>query len=90
MIDTFDAVRVCRGKKRYATEDAARATALRCWEARRVWLRAYPCVEQDGCGGWHLTRLDAPPVMQAGWRYPKKSRRQQALERKQRRRRGKR
>lgn len=25
MIDTFDAVRVCRGQKRYATEDAARA-----------------------------------------------------------------
>lgn len=74
----------CGTKQRYSTEQLARDTAVRCWHERRVWLRAYAC---SVCGGWHLTRDNAPPMMKPGWRPPEKSQCQLAFERKQRRRR---
>jgi hypothetical protein len=75
--------RSCGTKKRYATEDVANAVAIQCWHDRHVWLRAYAC---EICGGFHLTRSNAPPRMQAGWRPPKISERQQNLQRKRQRR----
>jgi hypothetical protein len=46
----------CYGKKRYKDEESAKRTKRTCEAARETRLRAYAC---HGCGGWHLTRLDA-------------------------------
>lgn len=77
-----DATRACFEKKRYTSEAQAQFTATECWYKRRVWLRAYACTS---CGGWHLTRKDAPPAMQPNWRLPKISERARNEQRKRRR-----
>ncbi len=82
MTAVLDLARACHSKQRYGTEEIAKSAALKCWRERGVDLRVYACA----CGGFHLTKLAAPPVMQPGWRYPATSQRQQAHERKQRRR----
>lgn len=78
-----DLVRSCAGKNRYDTEDKARAVAVQCWHDRRVWLRVYACE----CGGFHLTRRDAAPMMREGWRLPRISERQRNIDRKRNKRR---
>jgi hypothetical protein len=74
----------CARKTRYATEDRANAVAIQCWHERSTWLRAYSCTF---CGGFHLTRSNAPPRMKPGWRLPKISERQENTMRNERQRR---
>lgn len=41
--------RMCRSKKRYATEESANAAAL------DTGKYVYKCIPPADCGGWHLT-----------------------------------
>lgn len=79
-----DLARSCTTKKRYDSEATANTVALDCWHQRSVWLRAYACM---ACGGFHLTRSDAPPKMKPGWRMPEPSKQKKAQLRRARRRR---
>lgn len=82
--DVHAVIRSCSGKNRYDSEQSARRTAAKVYAQRRVWLRAYACTE--GCGGYHLTHVDAkPPPIAANLRPPAKSMRQEARERNRRR-----
>lgn len=62
-----DQLASCTTKKRYSDEQVARDVARSVWFRRGVSLRVYAC---SLCGGWHLTKLDAQPVMRPGWRPP--------------------
>lgn len=87
MTDVIEIGAGCASKTRYATERIAKDVARDCWYERRVWLRVYACPK---CAGFHLTRSNAEPVMNPGWRLPAPSREAKARQRrksKQRRRR---
>lgn len=83
-VDIVTMNRSCLDKKRYGTEDVAKAVAIKCWYERKTDLRAYAC---EVCGGWHLTSINAAPMMKAGWRLPKTSQRQMADQRERKKRR---
>lgn len=70
--------RSCRGKNRYATEEMANSVAAKCFADHGDIVRVYPCHEDGGCGGFHLTSRDAEP--RPGWRPPELSRRQQNID----------
>lgn len=63
-----DLERSCTTKRRYQTEEVAKAVAIKIWYERKVNLRTYACA---ACGGFHLTSVNAPPVMRSGWRPPR-------------------
>lgn len=74
--------RSCNEKKRYTTDEVARAVAVKCWQERGTDLRVYSCRD---CGGFHLTSVDAAPMMREGWRPPRAGARAEAELRKRNR-----
>ncbi len=83
-VDTYAITRGCGTKKRYATEELAKASSTEAWFRRKVSTRTYACTV---CGGWHLTSVNAPPMMEPGYAVPKMSAREQARRRELRKRR---
>ena len=79
--DLYAAIRGCRSKNRYATEDLARHVAEIAFQKRGHVLRVYSCEE---CGGYHLTHVDAART-ERNYRPARKSARQEAQEKNRKR-----
>ena len=78
--DLYAAIRGCRSKKRYTTEDLARHVAEIAFQKRGHVLRVYSCE----CGGYHLTHTNATRP-ERNYRPARKSARQEASERNRKR-----